>query len=338
MIDALFVDRWVIFFITAPFAVLQLWWIWPLCTWLLSQIPLSGTPSHQDWSHLRPWYTHTQRDRSHSTYYWHRHGRHFSQSKSCHHSHCDRRSNSSRSYCSGSCHPLADGHTHHHLCHDTTHRHSCTPSCTCHFSHQCQSWHYSTDQSHFHSSNSHCTAQGAQLMRKAKPHPRPSTPINATIQDLPSDSSSDSDNDWFFKLLEPSPSSDEDEWGRQSSSTHYTIGLVSDCPTVTVHAGKRFKDLINSGAAISLAHTSVYNMIKDCYKTKILPAVVHLKTADGSLMSSLGKATLHLHIANFKFSYTFIICDKLPETDILLSIDLQERYSLLYRVDSDKQL
>ena len=55
-------------------------------------------------------------------------------------------------------------------------------------------------------------------------------------------------------------------------------------------------------------------MIKDCYKTNILPAAVHLKTADGSSKSSLSKATLHLHIANFTFSHTFIKCDKLPET------------------------
>ena len=123
---------------------------------------------------------------------------------------------------------------------------------------------------------------------------------------------------WFFKLLKPSPSSDEDEWGGQSSSVHYTIGLVSDCPTATAHAGKRFKALTDSAAALSLAHTSVYNMIEDCYKTKILPAVVHLKTADGSSMSSLGKATLYLCITNFKFSHTFIICDKVPETYILL--------------------
>ena len=46
-------------------------------------------------------------------------------------------------------------------------------------------------------------------------------------------------------------------------------------------------------------------MIEDCYKTKFLPAVVHLKTADGSSMSSLGKATLHLRITNFKFSHIF---------------------------------
>ena len=79
-------------------------------------------------------------------------------------------------------------------------------------------------------------------------------------------------------------------------------------------------------------------MIEDCYKTKALPAAVHLKTADGSAMSSLGKATLHLCITTFKFSHTFIICDKLPDTDILFGIDTQMRYSLSYSWDADKQL
>ena len=44
-----------------------------------------------------------------------------------------------------------------------------------------------------------------------------------------------------FKLLELSPSSDEDKLGGQFSNIQYTIGLVSDCPTVTVHAGKGFQ-------------------------------------------------------------------------------------------------
>ena len=77
-----------------------------------------------------------------------------------------------------------------------------------------------------------------------------------------------------------------------------------------------------------MANTSVYNMIEVCYKTKILPAIVHLKTADRSSMLSLGKETLHLYIANFKFSHTLIICDKLPETDILFGIDFQKKYTL----------
>ena len=60
--------------------------------------------------------------------------------------------------------------------------------------------------------------------------------------------------------------------------------------------------------------------------------------ADGSSMSSLGKVTLHLHIANFKFSHTFIICDKVPDTNILFGIDIQKKYSLSYSWDLDKVL
>ena len=74
----------------------------------------------------------------------------------------------------------------------------------------------------------------------------------------------------ILKLLEPSPSSEEDsnEHRGQSSTNQYTIGPVSDCSKVTVHAGKRFKALINSGAAISLMHTTVYNMVEHCYKNQ----------------------------------------------------------------------
>ena len=79
-------------------------------------------------------------------------------------------------------------------------------------------------------------------------------------------------------------------------------------------------------------------MIEDQYMTKILHTAVHLNTVDGSAMSSLGKATVHLCIASFKFSHTFIIYDKLPDTDILFGIDIQKRYSLSYSWDADKQL
>ena len=109
-------------------------------------------------------------------------------------------------------------------------------------------------------------------------------------------------------------------------------------PHSKVHIGNRFKALIDSGATLPLAHTSIYNMIKDCYKSKTLSAAVHLKTADGSSMSSMGKATLHLCTANFKFSHTFVIYDKLQETDILFGIDIEKGYSLSYSWGSDKQL
>ena len=105
-----------------------------------------------------------------------------------------------------------------------------------------------------------------------------------------------------------------------------------------MHAGKRFKALNDSNAALTLANTSIYNMIEDHYKTKLLPAAVNLKTADGSAMSSLGKVTLHLPTANFKFSHTFTICNKLLDTDILFGIYIQKRHSPSYSWDSDKQL
>ena len=70
-------------------------------------------------------------------------------------------------------------------------------------------------------------------------------------------------------------------------------------------------------------------MIEDHYKTKILITAVHLKIMNGSAMSSLGKATLHLQITNFKFSHAFVICDKLPDTDILFGIEIKKSYSVM---------
>ena len=60
---------------------------------------------------------------------------------------------------------------------------------------------------------------------------------------------------------------------------------------------------------------NVYNMIEEHYKSSILPTAVNLQTTDGLPMSSMGKATLYLWIADFKFSHSSVICDRLPETD-----------------------
>ena len=150
-----------------------------------NKIPPSGTPYHQDRLNSRHQYTYTKRDRSHSTYYDLRYGRHFSRSQSCCCSHCDRSSSfrwqtshSSSSHCSSShCH-LANGHPNYHP------HNSYTPSHTCHFSHRYHSCH-STDCNQSHSGNSHCTAQETQP-RKSKQHPRPSIPINPIISRLSS--------------------------------------------------------------------------------------------------------------------------------------------------------
>ena len=47
-------------------------------------------------------------------------------------------------------------------------------------------------------------------------------------------------------------------------------------------------------------------------------------------MTALGMTTLQLHIADFKFSHNFIICDRLPDTEILFGIDVQKKFALSY--------
>ena len=82
-----------------------------------------------------------------------------------------------------------------------------------------------------------------------------------------------------------------------------TIAHIIDCPTVTVHAGKCYQALIDSGATISLIRHSTYKQIKDCYKTPIQPMAAKLNITDGSPVTTLGSTALHLHIADFKFMH-----------------------------------
>ena len=55
-------------------------------------------------------------------------------------------------------------------------------------------------------------------------------------------------------------------------------------------------------------------------------------------MMTLGSTVLHLHIAEFKFTHNFIICDQLPETEPIFGIDIQKKFSLSYAWDKDKNL
>ena len=93
-----------------------------------------------------------------------------------------------------------------------------------------------------------------------------------------------------------------------------------DCPTITVHARKCYKALINSGTALSLIRYSIYQLIDDSFKTPIQPTTTTLNTADGLPMTALGMTALHLRIADFKFTNNFIICDGLPDTEIILAL------------------
>ena len=65
--------------------------------------------------------------------------------------------------------------------------------------------------------------------------------------------------------------------------------------------------------------TQVLNLqkLEDCYKTPIQPTKAKLNTADSSLMSAIGTIALHLRIAECKFTHNFIICDQLPEMELI---------------------
>ena len=51
-----------------------------------------------------------------------------------------------------------------------------------------------------------------------------------------------------------------------------------------------------------------------------------LNTADGSPMTALGMTVLHLRIAEFKFTHNFVICNRLPDTEIIFNIDTQKKF------------
>ena len=126
-------------------------------------------------------------------------------------------------------------------------------------------------------------------------------------------------------------------WRGLPSEDTITIAHITDCPTVTVHAGKHYQALIDSGAAISLIRHSAYKQIEDCYKTPIQPMAAKLNTTDGSPMTTLGSTALHLHIADFKFTHNSIICNQLPNTELIFGIDIQKKFSLSYAWDKDQQ-
>ena len=53
-------------------------------------------------------------------------------------------------------------------------------------------------------------------------------------------------------------------------------------------------------------------------------------------MSALGATALHLRIAKFTFTHNFIICDQLPETELIFGINIQRKFSLSYAWDKER--
>ena len=53
-------------------------------------------------------------------------------------------------------------------------------------------------------------------------------------------------------------------------------------------------------------------------------------------MTALGKAALHLRIVEFKFTHNFILCNRLPDTELIFGIDIQKNFSISYAWDKEK--
>ena len=106
-----------------------------------------------------------------------------------------------------------------------------------------------------------------------------------------------------------------------------------DCSTITVNAGKCYKSLIDSGAAISLIIFSTYQLIDNSSKTPIQPTTAKLNTVDRSPMTTLGMAVLHLITANLKFTNNIVICDRLSDTEIIFGSNVQKKFSISYAWD-----
>ena len=114
------------------------------------------------------------------------------------------------------------------------------------------------------------------------------------------------------------------------------VAHIMDCPTITVHTRKCYKALIDSGAAISLLQYSTFQHIDNSFKTPIQPTTAKLNTANGSPMTALGMTALHLRIANFKFTHIFLICDRLPDTEIIFGMDILKKFAISYAWDKEK--
>ena len=53
-------------------------------------------------------------------------------------------------------------------------------------------------------------------------------------------------------------------------------------------------------------------------------------------MTALGMTALHLRIADFKFNHNFVICNRLPDTELIFGIDVQKKFSISYAWDKEK--
>ena len=95
---------------------------------------------------------------------------------------------------------------------------------------------------------------------------------------------------------------------------------------------------MDSGASVSLIHLQAYKLMPDTLKTAItLPGELEtLTTADGLPMHIIGHATITIHLKNLRVTHHFIVVESLM-TDVILGIDFQREYRILYDWDEDKR-
>ena len=79
-----------------------------------------------------------------------------------------------------------------------------------------------------------------------------------------------------------------------------------------------------SGVALFLIRYLKYQTIDSSFKTSIQATMTKVNTADGSPMTALGMTALLIRIADFKLTHNFIICGRLPDTEILFRIAIQK--------------
>ena len=112
--------------------------------------------------------------------------------------------------------------------------------------------------------------------------------------------------------------------GRVPKKDIITIAHITDCPTITVHTGKCYKALIDSGATLSLLRYSTYKKIEDCCKTPIQPTTAKLNTADGSPMSAIGTMALHLKLLNLNSHITLLFVTNYQRQSLFLVLIYRE--------------
>ena len=103
-----------------------------------------------------------------------------------------------------------------------------------------------------------------------------------------------------------------------------------------VHVGKCYKVLIDLGAVISPIRYCTYQTIDRSLKMPTQATMTTLNTADGPPVTALGMMAPQLRIVDFKFTHNFIICNRLPDTEMIFCIGIQTRFSLSYAWDKEK--